>query len=157
MGNAEYMGLISRVSSRTYRYYFLSRTILEAKNKPNMSDTIDSLRATLKAAGHERKIKKGLNEECRDLDKHNAVVCFLANDVKEDNYKRLVEALASNANVPLVKVDSSATLGEMCGLCKVDEDGEVSKVVKVGSCVINDWPATGGEAVNQFKAQIASM
>merc|ERR1711993_148803 len=28
---------------------------------------------------------------------------------------------------------------------------------KVGSCVINDWPATGGEAVNQFKAQIASM
>merc|ERR1711974_135071 len=149
------MGLISRVSSRTYRYYFWSRTFLETKNT-NMSE-IDALRGTLKAAGHERKIKKGLNEVCRDLDKHNAVVRFLANDVKEDNYKRLVEALASNANVPLVKVDSSATLGEMCGLCKVDEDGEVSKVVKVGSCVINDWPATGGEAVSQFKAQIASM
>merc|ERR1712066_306805 len=121
----------------------------------NMSDTIDSLRATLKAAGHERKIKKGLNEVCRDLDKHNAVVCFLANDVKEATYKQLIEALASNANIPLVKVDSSKMLGEMCGLCKVDEDGEVTKVVGVGACVINEWPATGGELVNSFKAQFA--
>ena len=72
----------------------------------------------LKSCAKERKATRGLNEVARGLEQRRAVVAFLANDVSEDQYKKLIEALARDANVPLVKVDSAKTLGEWVGLCK---------------------------------------
>lgn len=111
----------------------------------------------LKSAACERKCIRGLNEGARGLEQRTAVCAFLANDVSEDNYKKLIEALARDANVPLVKVDSAKTLGEWVGLCKYDEDGEATKVVKCGTVVIRDWPVMGGEATEKFKAAIATL
>ena len=107
-----------------------------------MADESD-IRQLLKASGSERKATKGLNEVARALEQRKAVCAFLADDVNEDNYtifhqnvfntinfkvfygleicafyKKLIEALARDANVPLVKVDSAKTLGEWVGLCK---------------------------------------
>jgi small subunit ribosomal protein S12e len=117
----------------------------------------DTLRAALKAATCERKIHRGLNEVARALDQRQAVACFLAEDLKEDNYKKLIEALARDANVPLVKVDNAKTLGEWVGLCKIDDEGEVTKVVACGSVVIKEWPVMGGEACEKFKAALSAM
>jgi len=117
----------------------------------------DTLRAALKAAKCERKLHRGLNEVARALDQRAAVACFLANDLKEDNYKKLIEALARDANVPLIKVDNAKTLGEWVGLCKYDEEGEATKVVACGSVVMKEWPAMGGEACEKFKSALASM
>ena len=72
----------------------------------------------LKSCAKERKATRGLNEVARGLEQRRAVVAFLANDVSEDQYKKLIEALARDANVPLVKVDSAKTLGEWVGLCR---------------------------------------
>merc|ERR1712007_107262 len=118
---------------------------------------VDTLRAALKAAKCERKLNRGLNEVARALDSRNAVACFLANDLKEDNYKKLIEALARDANVPLIKVDNAKTLGEWVGLCKYDEEGEARKVVKCGCVAIREWPVTGGEATEKFKATVANL
>jgi len=117
----------------------------------------ETIRATCKAGSAERKIQKGLNEVCRALEQRKAKVCFVADDLKEDNYKKLVTSLAQDAGVPLIKVDSGKMLGEWVGLCKYNEDGEATKVVGCGSVVISDWPMTGGKAVEDFKAALATM
>lgn len=114
----------------------------------------DTLQRLLKCGAAERKATKGLNEVCRALEKRAAVAVFLASDVKEDQYTKLIEALARDANVPLMKVDSGKTLGQMVGLCKYDEEGEPRKVVGCGCVVLKDWPVTAGDAVEQFKAAL---
>ena len=78
----------------------------------------ETLQRILKCGAAERKVTRGLNEVCRGLEKRAAVAVFLAGDVKEDQYKKLIEALARDANVPLLKVDSGKTLGQWVGLCK---------------------------------------
>merc|ERR1711890_37307 len=130
------MGLISRVSSRTYRKYrniedSQKHSIMCAEVRDISAESIpDCLRQVLRGGKAQRKISRGLNEVCRALEKHRAVICLLANDLKEDNYRALIEALAREGNVPLIKVDSSELLGEWAGLCKIDEDGNAVKVVK---------------------------
>jgi small subunit ribosomal protein S12e len=111
----------------------------------------------LKSCANERKATRGLNEVARGLEKRNAVCAFLANDVTEDQYKKLIEALCRDANIPLVKVDSAVTLGEWVGLCKYDEEGEARKVVKCGCVAISSWPAMGGEATEKFKAAVLKL
>merc|ERR1711974_527608 len=157
------MGLISRVSSRTYRYFYTPRKPSEAvinlcrsTHSPSNMSEIDSetLQRLLKCASAERKVTKGLNEVARGLEQRHAVACFLAGDVKEEQYSKLIESLARDAQVPLLKVDSGKTLGQWVGLCKYDEEGEVRKVVGCGCVVIKDWPVTAGDAVEKFKAAI---
>jgi small subunit ribosomal protein S12e len=111
----------------------------------------------LKSCANERKAIRGLNEVARGLEKRTSVCAFLANDVSEDQYKKLIEALARDANVPLIKVDSAKTLGEWVGLCKYDEDGEATKVVKCGCVAIREWPVMGGEATEKFKAAVVKL
>lgn len=50
-------------------------------------------------------------------------------------YKKLVQALCSEHQIPLVKVDSNKKLGEWSGLCKIDKTGNPRKVVGC-SCVV---------------------
>jgi hypothetical protein len=67
----------------------------------------------LKSCANERKATRGLNEVARGLEQRRAVCAFLANDVSEDQYKKLIEALARDANIPLVKVDSAKNARRM--------------------------------------------
>ena len=39
----------------------------------------------------------------------------------------------------LVMVDTGKQLGEWCGLCKIDENGEASKVVRCSCAVITEF------------------
>jgi len=116
----------------------------------------DCLRIVLRSAKAQRKTSIGLNEVCRSLEKNQAVMCLLSSDLKEDSYRALVEALARENNVPLVKVDSSELLGEWAGLCKYDEEGNATKVVKAGSVVISEWPHGNSEALAKIKGHIGS-
>merc|ERR1712004_858695 len=114
----------------------------------------DAYKNVLKEALGQRKLARGLNECCRALDQRSAVLCMLATNCNEDNYKKLIEALCSEHQIPLVKVDDNAILGQWVGLCKYDEDGEPRKVVGCGCVVLRDWPMTAGDAVEQFKAAL---
>jgi len=124
-----------------------------------MADSLETtdIQQFLKSCASERKAIRGLNEVARGLEKRTSVCAFLANDVSEDQYKKLIEALARDANVPLIKVDSAKTLGEWVGLCKYDEDGEATKVVKCGCVAIREWPVMGGEATEKFKAAVVKL
>ena len=51
-----------------------------------------------------------------------AQVVFLAESCNEPTYKKLVQGLALEKNVPLIDVSDNKQLGEWAGLCKIDKD-----------------------------------
>lgn len=108
----------------------------------------DAYKNVLKEAKAQRQLARGLNECARSLDQRKAVLCVMATNCSEDNYKKLVEALCAEHQIPLVKVDDNAILGQWVGLCKYDEDGEPRKVVKCSVAVIQNWgPETEAQKV----------
>ena len=62
------------------------------------------------------------------LDKRVARLCVLASNCDVDAYKKLVKALCETNNIPIIEVETHALLGEWCGLCKLDKDGNARKV-----------------------------
>jgi small subunit ribosomal protein S12e len=50
-------------------------------------------------------------------------------------YKKLVQALCNEHQIPLIKVDNNKKLGEWAGLCKIDNTGKARKIVGC-SCVV---------------------
>merc|ERR1739848_741661 len=92
------------------------------KKKLKKMDVPTALQQFCKQSVAARVVARGLNEAARALDQRKAVVCLLASNCNEDNYVKLIEALCSEHQIPLVKVDDNAVLGQWVGLCKYDED-----------------------------------
>lgn len=63
------------------------------------------------------------------------MLCILADNCDEPMYKKLVQALCNEHQIPLIKVDNNKKLGEWAGLCKIDSAGKARKVVGC-SCVV---------------------
>ena len=88
-------------------------------------------------------LARGVRETQKALDKRQALLCILAENCDEPQYKKLISALCMEHGIPLIKVDSNMKLGEWAGLCKIDREGSARKVVKCSSVVIRDWGAEG--------------
>merc|ERR1711942_307279 len=84
-------------------------------------------------------LARGLRETTKALDKRQAIACILAEDCDEENYKKLVQALCMEHQIPLIKVDDNKKLGEWAGLCKIDKEGTARKVVGCSCVVVKDW------------------
>ena len=69
------------------------------------------------------------------LDKRVARLCVLASNCDVDAYKKLVKALCETNNIPIIEVETHALLGEWCGLCKLDKEGNARKVPSLVTCV----------------------
>mmetsp|Transcript_95862 Transcript_95862/g.184217 ORF Transcript_95862/g.184217 Transcript_95862/m.184217 type:complete len:150 (-) Transcript_95862:4-453(-) len=128
----------------------------EEASKPIVSDTpaeetpaveapaepmtkIEALKKVLSKAREFDGLKKGLHEVAKALDSGKARLCCLAADVDVPHYPRLVQALCTEQNVPLIMVDEGMELGTWCGLCKLDADGVPRKTVRCSSAAITDW------------------
>ena len=61
-------------------------------------------------------------------------------DCDSKQYKDLITFLCKEKNVKLYKLDSRTLLGEMCGLCRFDEDNQPKNVRKTSTCVIKYLP-----------------
>ena len=81
---------------------------------------------------------------------------MLAENCDEAMYVKLIEALCTEHNIPLIKVADNKQLGEWVGLCKFDKENKPRKVVKCSSCVVRDWGAET-QAVQMLKSHFASM
>jgi len=84
-------------------------------------------------------LARGLHESAKALDKRQALLCVLADNCSEPMYKKLVQALCNEHNIPLMKVDNNKKLGEWAGLCKIDKEGKARKVVGCSCVVVKDW------------------
>lgn len=98
-------------------------------------DVNQALQEVLKNALIHDGVVHGLHEAAKALDKRQAQLCILAENCDEPMYKKLVTALCSEHEIPLVKVDNNKKLGEWAGLCKIDNTGKARKVVGC-SCVV---------------------
>lgn len=62
-------------------------------------------------------------------------MCLLADNCDQPAYKKLVEALCNEHQIPIIKVEDNKKLGEWAGLCKIDNTGKPRKIVGC-SCVV---------------------
>ncbi|XP_065199852.1 small ribosomal subunit protein eS12 [Planococcus citri] len=91
-----------------------------------------------KALAHDG-VVRGLHEATKALDKRQALLCVLAENCSEAMYKKLVQGLCNEHQIPLITVDDNKKLGEWAGLCKIDNAGKARKVVGCSCVVIKDW------------------
>ncbi len=102
-------------------------------------DINKAIQEVLKCALITDGLARGLRESAKALDKRQAHLCVLAENCDEDMYKKLVQALCQEHQIPLIKVDSNVKLGEWAGLCKLDAEGNARKTVRTSCVVVRDW------------------
>lgn len=102
-------------------------------------DLFTALQEVLKTALINDGLAHGLHEAAKALDKRQALLCVLADNCDEPMYKKLVQALCNEHNIPLIRVDNNKKLGEWSGLCKIDAQGKPRKVVGCSCVVVKVW------------------
>merc|ERR1712146_103451 len=117
----------------------------KAKQMAELNDLTNALSKVCKAAFCEDNLARGINESCRAIEttyenNSRAVLCLLADDCDEKEYKKLVTALCKTHNVPLHTVENKKDLAIYAGLCRFDKDGQPKKVRKCSPLVIKRWP-----------------
>merc|ERR1711877_90206 len=106
-------------------------------------DLMGAVRKVLKNALVVDGVIRGLHEVAKHIDASKAQVVFLAESCNEPNYKKLVQGLCLEKNVPLIDVPDNKALGEWAGLCKIDKDGLPRKVVGASCVCVTDFGEEG--------------
>eukprot|EP00126_Sphaerothecum_destruens_P013123 Sdes_comp22452_c0_seq1m20908 len=102
-------------------------------------DVMTALQEVLKNALIHDGLVRGLHECVKALDKRTAYLCVLNSSCDNEAYRKLVEALCAEHKINLIKVDDGKKLGEWCGLCKIDKEGNPRKVVGCSCAVVKDY------------------
>eukprot|EP00421_Protoceratium_reticulatum_P022747 CAMPEP_0168377758 /NCGR_PEP_ID=MMETSP0228-20121227/10988_1 /TAXON_ID=133427 /ORGANISM="Protoceratium reticulatum, Strain CCCM 535 (=CCMP 1889)" /LENGTH=128 /DNA_ID=CAMNT_0008390759 /DNA_START=17 /DNA_END=399 /DNA_ORIENTATION=+ len=113
------------------------------EEEEDVTDLNGAVRRVLKHALIVDGAIRGLHEVAKQIDASRAQIVFLAESCNEPAYKKLVQGLCLEKNIPLVDVPDNKTLGEWAGLCKIDKDGLPRKVVGASCVCITDFGEEG--------------
>mmetsp|Transcript_20143 Transcript_20143/g.53474 ORF Transcript_20143/g.53474 Transcript_20143/m.53474 type:complete len:139 (-) Transcript_20143:56-472(-) len=108
-----------------------------------VTDLMTAVRKVLKNALVVDGVIRGLHEVAKHIDGSKAQVVFLAESCNEATYKKLVQGLCLEKNVPLIDVPDNKSLGEWAGLCRIDKDGLPRKVVGASCVCITEYGEEG--------------
>eukprot|EP00931_Biecheleriopsis_adriatica_P089159 TRINITY_DN6332_c0_g1_i6.p2 TRINITY_DN6332_c0_g1~~TRINITY_DN6332_c0_g1_i6.p2 ORF type:complete len:141 (-),score=45.79 TRINITY_DN6332_c0_g1_i6:77-499(-) len=120
---------------------------VQEEQEEEVTDLMGAVKGVLKRALMVDGVIRGLHEVAKHIDASKAQVVFLAESCNEPTYKKLVQGLCLEKNVPVIDVPDNKSLGEWAGLCKIDKDGLPRKVVGA-SCVCVTEFGEEGEAYN---------
>ncbi|XP_063932206.1 small ribosomal subunit protein eS12-like [Zophobas morio] len=97
-----------------------------------------ALREVLKQALVKGGLVRGLKETVKALDSNVKIVefCILASDCDDKSYIQLVEALCRKNSIPLLREVDKLSLGEWCGLCKINIEGAAVKITSCSSAAV---------------------
>ena len=102
-------------------------------------DLNSALQMVLKKSLAHDGLARGLHEVVREIEREGAQLVVLSENCDQGDYKKLIEALCHEKNVNLMTVPDKMQLGEWCGLCKIDEEGEATKVVGCSCAVVLNY------------------
>ncbi|KAF8418207.1 putative 40S ribosomal protein S12 [Tirmania nivea] len=108
-------------------------------SKSGQMSVEDALKGVLKYALIHDGLARGVREASKALDRRQAHMCVLNESCEEESYKKLIEALCSEHEIPLIKIADGKKLGEWAGLCTLDREGNARKVVNCSCVVVKDW------------------
>lgn len=111
-----------------------------AEENVRQVDLNEALQRAVKLSLHQSLLAKGIHEVCKAIESKKAKFCILAENCDETNYKKLVQALCKENDVPLLLVSEAESLGEWIDICKKDAKGEVRKKRKCSSLVVKEFP-----------------
>lgn len=86
-------------------------------SKSGQMSVEDALKGVLKYALIHDGLARGVREASKALDRRQAHMCVLNESCEEEVYKKLIEALCSEHEIPLIKIADGKKLGEWAGLC----------------------------------------
>ena len=101
------------------------------------------LREALRSALFQDGLSCGLHETIKALGKGQALLCIKAENCDDDAYKKYVQALCQEHQIPLLTVPDNAQLGKYSGFCKMDGEGNKRKVDQCTYVVVKDWGKKG--------------
>mmetsp|Transcript_18027 Transcript_18027/g.51158 ORF Transcript_18027/g.51158 Transcript_18027/m.51158 type:complete len:141 (-) Transcript_18027:64-486(-) len=113
------------------------------EQEEEVTDLMGAVKRVLKNALVVDGAIRGLHEVAKMIDAGKAQVVFLAESCNEPAYKKLVQGLCVEKNVPLIDVPDNKSLGEWAGLCKIDKDGLPRKVVGASCVAVTDFGEEG--------------
>merc|ERR1719413_73093 len=109
----------------------------------DVTDLPGAVKGVLKKALVVDGVIRGLHEVAKYIDAGKAQVVFLAESCNEPTYKKLVQGLCAEKNIPLIDVSDNKQLGEWAGLCKIDKDGQPRKVVGASCVCVTEFGEEG--------------
>merc|ERR1712070_1250929 len=134
------MGIVKGRTARRPHIDMADDENTEVEESGGVLDLNSALQQVLKKAAVQPEcLARGLREAVKALDRKVAHLCILAQDCDSAEYARLVEALAQEHSIPIIKVPDGKQLGEWVGLCKLDREGQPKKVVKCSCAVVKDY------------------
>ncbi|XP_047084392.1 40S ribosomal protein S12-like [Lolium rigidum] len=116
-------------------HVFSGNTIREE----SMDLLMAALQLVMKKSGAHDGLAKGFREAAKEIEKHDAQICVVAEDCDQPDFVKFVKALCADHNVHLITVPSAKPLGEWVGLCKTDSEGKARKVVACSCVVVKDY------------------
>uniref|UniRef100_A0A2K5ZUW0 40S ribosomal protein S12 n=1 Tax=Mandrillus leucophaeus TaxID=9568 RepID=A0A2K5ZUW0_MANLE len=87
------------------------------------------------AAGGVMDINTALQKVLKTREAH---LCVLVSNCDETVYVKLAEALCTEHQINLIKVDDNKKRGEWVGLCQIDREGKPHKVIGCSCIVVKD-------------------
>eukprot|EP00088_Acartia_fossae_P045569 TRINITY_DN49091_c0_g1_i1.p1 TRINITY_DN49091_c0_g1~~TRINITY_DN49091_c0_g1_i1.p1 ORF type:complete len:137 (+),score=31.52 TRINITY_DN49091_c0_g1_i1:86-496(+) len=114
---------------------------------PGRMSLEEAIQDVLKRSRIHDGLARGAREAVKALDRKTAHLCVLNDTCDEKELVKLVESLCEQHSIKLIKVSDKKKLGEWAGLCKVDNEGNATKVVGTSCVVVKDW-GEESEAMN---------
>jgi small subunit ribosomal protein S12e len=84
-------------------------------------------------------LARSLHECAKALGKRQARLCVLVETCTEAEHIKIIEALRAEHKIKLIKVGDAKVLTPWSGLCKIDREGNVRKVVGCSCVVVKEY------------------